>query len=73
MFSAGFGKETIENFHPRYDVISLPSSISNLSNVWADTYQSGANTIIWVDKQDVITLAGFDVSHLHPHNFHFMV
>ena len=73
VFSPGFGKETIENFHPRYDVISLPSSISNLSNVWADTYQSGANTIIWVDKQDVITLAGFDVGHLHPHNFHFIV
>ena len=73
VFSPGFGNETIENFHPRYDVISFPSSISNLSNVWADTYQSGANTIIWVDKQDIITLAGFDVGHLHPHNFHFIV
>ena len=43
VFSPGFGKETIENFHPRYDVISLPaSSFSNLSNVWADTYPVGS-------------------------------
>jgi hypothetical protein len=75
VFSPGFGNETIENFHAKHDVISVPSSsFSDFAAVWAYTYQSGANTVIWGgDANDSISLAGFQFQHLHAHNFHFIV
>jgi hypothetical protein len=74
MFAPNFGKETIENFHPKHDVISLPSSLfANFAAVEADLQSSGANTVITLDVNDTITLANVSAAHLHAHNFHFII
>lgn len=74
MFAPNFGNETIDGFRPKYDVISLPSSLfANFAAIQADIQSSGANTVITLDANDAITLANFSAAHLHAHNFHFIV
>jgi hypothetical protein len=71
---ASFGKETINNFNATQDVIDLPQSLfPNFAAVQADMHTSGANTVIVVDANDVITLSPVSITSLHASNFHFLL
>lgn len=73
MFAPGFGNETINNFNTANDVIDLPQSeFANFAAVQADMHASGANTIIELDANDVITLTHVAIANLHAQNFHFV-
>ncbi len=74
LFEPGFGKATINNFNTALDVIDLPQNLfANFAAVQADMHASGANTIIELDANDMITLSHVAAANLHAQNFHFVV
>jgi VCBS repeat-containing protein len=74
LFEPGFGKVTVDNFNTAQDVIDLPQSLfANFAAVQADMHASGANTIIELDANDMITLSHVAAANLHAQNFHFVV
>jgi Ca2+-binding RTX toxin-like protein len=74
LFEPGFGKVTVNDFNAAQDVIELPHSLfANFAAVQADMHASGANTIIELDANDMITLSHVAAANLHAQNFHFVV
>ena len=71
-FAPGFGNNTINGFQTRKDVLNFdPALIGNYMAAMQDTKQVGANTVITVDANDSVTLAGVAASHLTASNFSF--
>ena len=71
-FAPGFGNNTINGFQTGKDVLNFdPALIRNYMAAMLDTKQVGANTVITVDANDSVTLAGVAASHLTASNFSF--
>jgi hypothetical protein len=71
-FAPGFGNNTINGFQTSRDVLNFdPALIRNYMAAMHDTKQVGANTVITVDANDSVTLAGVAASHLTASNSSF--
>ena len=73
-FAPGFGNDTINGFQTGKDVLNFnfdPALLGNYMAAMGDTKQVGANTVITVDANDSVTLAGVAASHLTASNFSF--
>ena len=75
-FEPGFGLVTIKDFQPGEDTIQIdPSLFGNPKAVLANAHtyfdsNGVANTTIWYDASDLITLSGVKFSQLHTTDFH---
>ncbi len=71
VFANNFGHETINNFHPALDVIQLQQSqFGSLAAVMADIQQVGANSVLTLDANHVITIANTPHASLTAADFH---
>ena len=72
LFPPNFGKETINNFNAKQDVIDLPhSEFADFAAVQADLHVSGHNVVLTLDAMDSITLTHLSINSLQAQNFHF--
>jgi hypothetical protein len=72
VFEAGFGQDTVANFHTSNDVLQFnPSLFANFAVAMADAKQVGANTVFTRDASDSVTLQNVSMSNLTASNFHF--
>jgi hypothetical protein len=73
VFANNFGHETINNFHPALDVIQLQQSqFGSLAAVLADIQQVGADSVLALDANHIITIANTQHSSLTAADFHLM-
>ena len=73
VFANNFGHETINNFHPALDVIQLQQSqFGGLAAVMADIRQVGADSVLTLDANHVITIANTPHASLTAADFHLM-
>jgi hypothetical protein len=73
VFANNFGHETINNFHPALDVIQLQQSqFGSLAAVMADIRQVGADSVLTLDANHVITIANTPHASLTAADFHLM-
>ena len=73
VFANNFGHETINNFHPALDVIQLQASqFGSLAAVMADIQQVGADSVLTLDANHVITIANTPHASLTAADFHVM-
>ena len=72
VFANNFGHETINNFHPALDVIQLQQSqFGSLAAVMADIHQVGADSVLTLDANHVITITNTAVASLAA-DFHLV-
>jgi VCBS repeat-containing protein len=72
LFPPNFGRETINNFDVKNDVIDLPhSEFSSFAAVQADLHSVGGSVVLTLDAADSITLTHLQIQSLHAQNFHF--
>jgi hypothetical protein len=73
VFANNFGHETINNFHPALDVIQLQQSqFGSLANALADIHQVGADSVLTLDPNHVITITNTQHSSLTAADFHLV-
>jgi VCBS repeat-containing protein len=73
VFANNFGHDTINNFHPTLDVIQLQQSQwGSLANVMADIHQVGADSVLTLDANHVITIANTQHASLTASDFHLI-
>jgi VCBS repeat-containing protein len=73
VFANNFGHETINNFHPALDVIQLQySQFGSLAAVMADIQQVGANSVLPLDANHVITITNTQHTSLTAADFHLV-
>ncbi len=73
VFANNFGHETINNFHPTLDVIQLQQSqFGSLANVLADIHQVGADSVLTLDANHVITVTNTAHTSLTAADFHLV-
>lgn len=74
MFNNNFGHDTVNNFQPALDVIQLQQSVwgSNLATIMADIQQVGANSVLTLDVNHVITLTNIQHTSLTAADFHLV-
>jgi len=73
VFANNFGHDTINNFHPTLDVIQLQQSQwGSLANVMADIHQVGADSVLTLDANHVITIANIQHTSLTAADFHLV-
>ena len=73
VFANNFGHDTINNFHPALDVIQLQQSqFGSLANVLADIHQVGADSVLTLDANHVITLTNIQHTSLTAADFHLV-
>jgi hypothetical protein len=73
VFVNNFGHNTINNFHPALDVIQLQQSqFGSLANVLADIHQIGADSVLTLDANHVITLTNIQHTSLTAADFHLV-
>jgi VCBS repeat-containing protein len=73
VFANNFGHDTINNFHPALDVIELQQSqFGSLANVLADIQQVGADSVLTLDPNHVITIANTQHASLTAADFHLV-
>jgi len=73
VFANNFGHDTINNFHPALDVIQLQQSQwGSLANVMADIHQVGADSVLTLDANHVITIANTQHASLTAADFHLV-
>jgi hypothetical protein len=73
VFSNNFGHDTVNNFQPALDVIQLQQSVwGNLANVMADIQQVGANSVLTLDANHVITITNIQHTSLTTADFHLV-
>jgi hypothetical protein len=69
-FEPGFGRDTITNFHSSNQVLQFDRGlVPDFTTMIADAKQVGANTVITIDPNDVITLQNVSLSSLKSKNF----
>jgi beta-glucanase (GH16 family) len=73
VFHAKFGLQTVTDFDPQADVISINHTMfASFASVLQHAVQSGTSTIITYDASDVITLKNTTMSALGSGNFVFV-
>ena len=73
VFANNFGHDTINNFHPALDVIQLQASqFGSLAAVMADIQQVGADSVLALDANHVITIANTSHASLTAADFHLV-
>jgi VCBS repeat-containing protein len=73
VFADNFGHETINNFHPALDVIQLQQSqFGSLAAVMADIQQVGADSVLTLDANHVITITNTPHTSLTASDFHLV-
>ena len=73
VFANNFGHDIINNFHPSLDVIQLQQSqFGSLANVLADIQQAGADSVLALDANHVITLTNIQHTSLTAADFHLV-
>jgi VCBS repeat-containing protein len=73
VFANNFGHETINNFHPALDVIQLQQSqFGSLAAVMADIHQIGADSVLTLDANHVITITNTQHATLTAADFHLV-
>ena len=73
VFAGNFGHETINNFQPALDVIQLQQSqFGSLAAVMADIHQVGADSVLMLDANHVITITNTPQRSLTAADFHLM-
>jgi VCBS repeat-containing protein len=73
VFANNFGHDTINNFHPALDFIQLQQSqFGSLAAVMADIQQVGADSVLTLDANHVITIANTPHASLTAADFHLM-
>jgi hypothetical protein len=71
VFANNFGHNTINNFHPAMDAIQLQQSqFGSLAAVMADIHQVGADSVLSLDPNHVITVTNTAVASLTAAHFH---
>jgi hypothetical protein len=71
VFANNFGHNTINNFHPALDAIQLQQSqFGSLAAVLADLHQVGADSVLSLDPNHVITVTNTAVASLTAAHFH---
>jgi serralysin len=71
VFQAAFGQDTISGFNST-DTIQLPAAdFASWNALQSDMTQSGSNTLITFDANDVITLVGVTAANLNQAEFSF--
>jgi hypothetical protein len=71
VFANNFGHNTINNFHPALDAIQLQQSqFGSLAAVLADLHQVGADSVLSLDPNHVITVSNTAVASLTAAHFH---
>jgi hypothetical protein len=73
VFANNFGHETINNFHPSLDVIQLQQSqFGSVAAVMADIQQVGADSVLTLDANHVITITNTQHTSLTASDFHLV-
>jgi VCBS repeat-containing protein len=73
VFNNNFGHEIVNNFQPALDVIQLQQSqFGSLANVLADIQQVGADSVLALDTNHVITLTNIQHTSLTAADFHLV-
>jgi len=74
VFNNNFGHDTVNNFQPALDVIQLQQSVwgSNIANIMADIQQVGANSVLTLDVNHVITISNIQHTSLTAADFHLV-
>ena len=73
VFADNFGHETINNFHPALDVIQLQQSqFGSLAAVMADIQQVGADSVLTLDANHIITITNTQHTSLTASDFHLV-
>ena len=73
VFANNFGHDTINNFHPALDFIQLQQSqFGSLAAVMADIQQVGADSVLTLDANHVITIANTPHASLTATDFHLV-
>ena len=78
VFLPGFGNDFVTDFSAgsnsvAHDMIAFDHTIfADFESVVASSAQVGANTLIWVDAQNTVTLANVSLSSLHHDDFAFV-
>ncbi len=71
LFPPNFGKETINNFNVKNDVIDLlHSEFADLAAAQADLHAVANSVVLALDANDSITLTHLQIQSLHAQNFH---
>jgi hypothetical protein len=71
VFANNFGHNSINNFHPALDAIQLQQSqFGSLAAVLADLHQVGADSVLSLDPNHVITVTNTAVASLTAAHFH---
>jgi hypothetical protein len=71
---AGVGHDTVSNFHTDADTLQFSAPLfANAQAALNATHDDGhGNTVVTLDAQDTITLAGILKAQLHATDFHFV-
>jgi len=73
VFAGDFGHNTVNNYQSGYDFIQLQQSqVGSIANVLADLHQVGANAVLTIDADHVITITNMQVASLSATNFHLV-
>ncbi|OPY96809.1 hypothetical protein A5906_00335 [Bradyrhizobium sacchari] len=73
VFAGDFGHNAINNFHAALDDIQLQASqFGSLANVFADLHQVGADTVLTLDVNHVVTITNTALASLSSANFHLV-
>lgn len=74
VFGPTFGRDTIQDFQPGYDVIQVDHSLfGNVKAIMANTHDDGqGNTVVTYDATDTITLHGVTKAQLQLADFHIV-
>ncbi|GLS20283.1 hypothetical protein GCM10007874_33000 [Labrys miyagiensis] len=73
VFAGNFGHNTINNFHTKLDTIQLQQSqFGTIANVLTDLHQAGADSVLTLDSDHVVTITNMQVASLTASNFHLV-
>jgi VCBS repeat-containing protein len=73
VFAGDFGHNTINNYQSATDYIQLQQSqVGSIANVLGDLHQVGANAVLTIDADHVITITNMQVASLSAANFHLV-
>ena len=74
VFNNNFGHDTVNNFQPALDVIQLQATVwgGNVATIMADIQQVGANSVLTLDPNHVVTITNTQHASLTAADFHLV-
>ncbi|HTB02708.1 MAG TPA: Ig-like domain-containing protein [Bradyrhizobium sp.] len=74
VFNSNFGHDTVNNFQPALDVIQLQATVwgGSVANIMADIQQVGANSVLTLDPNHVVTITNTQHASLTAADFHLV-